>query len=241
MTSSGVAVSGIGRPASRSQWRFEALGYVSHGCPGANHRRGQRCAAAPPSSRPMVAMKTVRKPSSERPARRAPASRMAAGRRHRVPVEADHQEGAVRHLSGQLDHARPRGQEVDGRRCGAHVPEPARRLAEGDGLPGEQAAEAEHGLAHRRHRSAGAADAPRREETRSDREADPAGRELVQAVCQRRQEHRMADDGARRRRVQADPPRPLGGQRQDQVGVAARCGDGREPRHRRSRRPRTAR
>jgi hypothetical protein len=60
----------------------------------------------------------------------------AAGRRHRVPVEADHQEDAVGHLSSQLDHARPGGQQVDGRRRGAEVPELARRIAEGDGLPG---------------------------------------------------------------------------------------------------------
>ena len=34
----------------------------------------------------------------------------------------------------------------------------------------------------------------------------------------------MADDGARRRGIQPDPPRPLGGQREDQIGVAPAVG-----------------
>ena len=53
---------------------------------------------------------------------------------------------------------------------------------------------------------------------------DAPRRELVEAVGQRGQQHRMANDRARGRRVEADPARPLGGQREDQVGVAPAVG-----------------
>ncbi len=149
---------------------------------------------------------------------------MAAGRSHRVPVEAHHQERAVGHLAGQLHHARPRGQKVDRRRRRPEIPEAARRIAEGDGLAREQPAEGDDGRPHRVHGGPALPDAPRRQEARRDGEAHPPRRELVQAVRQGGQQDRMANDRARGRRVEPDPPRPLRSQREDQVRVPPAVG-----------------
>ena len=145
---------------------------------------------------------------------------MAAGRGHRVPVEPDHQERAVRDLAGELDHARAGGQQMDGRRRGAEVPEPARRVAERDRLAGEETAQTDDRLAHRVHGGAPLPHAPGRKEARRHGEAGPSRRELVEAVGQGRQENRVTDGRARGRRVETDAARTLGGQRQDDIGVA---------------------
>ena len=135
-------------------------------------------------------------------------------------MQADEEHGAVGDLAGQLGHARPGGEEVDRSGHGRAVAQPRLGRLEAHGLPGEEAAHGDDGLAHDGEAGAGPPDAPRGEEAGRDGETDPAGGDLLEAMRGRGEQQGMAHDGARRRRVEPGDARALGGDGEGHVHVA---------------------
>ena len=109
-------------------------------------------------------------------------------------VEADHEQGAVGYLAGQLDHARPGRQQIDRRRTS--VSELDRRRTERDVLPGKELPQVADRFTHDGHRRGTLPYTPRRNKTGSHGEMYAAWGDFIQAVGKRGEHQRMPHHGA---------------------------------------------
>src|SRR6516165_6262828 len=94
-------------------------------------------------------------------------------------VETNHEKGAVRHLAGEFNHARPGGQQINRRRWHTSVAETGRSWTELNAFPGEQAPEIQDRFAHDSHRCARLPYTPCRNETGGHSEICAPRRDLV--------------------------------------------------------------